>query len=78
MEISKLNTFLTVVRSGSFHSAADELYLSSSTVSKHIAAIESELSVVLLKRTLKGVELTGDGKRLFPYIQKIIRNYTID
>lgn len=64
MNLRQLEVFLAVANSGSFSRAAEEVLLTQSTVSQHVAALESELGVRLFDRTGRGAELT-DGGQLF-------------
>lgn len=64
MNLRQLEIFVAVADSGSFSRAAEEVLLTQSTVSQHIAALENELGVRLFDRTGRGAELT-DGGRLF-------------
>lgn len=61
MDVRLLQTFSTLADTLSFSRTAELLYLSHSTVSKHIAALENELGVPLLKRNTRSVELTRAG-----------------
>lgn len=72
MDIRQLEAFASTARHRSFSEAAKELYLSQPTVSAHIRALEQELHVRLINRTTKGFELTGNGRRLFAYAQRIL------
>ena len=45
----------------SFTKAADELAVTPAAVGQQIRALEDMLGVVLFRRTLKGLELTGEG-----------------
>lgn len=70
--IKNLEVFLTVVERRSFSLAANELYLSQSTVSSAISALEKTLGVQLLVRNARRkVELTEEGERLYPMAKRI-------
>lgn len=57
--------FVQVVEDGSFSKAADNLGITSSVVSKHIARLENELGVQLLFRTTRSIRLSEAGKVLY-------------
>jgi DNA-binding transcriptional LysR family regulator len=57
-----LRYILAVHRHGSLARAAKALGLNKSTISRRIAAIESELGVVLMQRTAAGYEFTAAGE----------------
>jgi DNA-binding transcriptional LysR family regulator len=64
----RLRAFSAVVRRGSFSRAADELYISQPAISKHVAALERELGVLLVQRGRAGAVLTEQGERLADYV----------
>jgi DNA-binding transcriptional LysR family regulator len=64
MELEHLRIFAAAAESGSFSRAAARLYISHSTVSRAVAALETELDAVLFLRDSRGVALTGAGEEL--------------
>lgn len=72
MEINYLKEFVVLAQTGNFMEAADILYSSQSTLSKHIKSMESELGVPLFDRTTRKVALSKYGQLLLPYASKII------
>ncbi len=66
MKIDELSTFVAVAESGSFSTAASQLYLTQPAVSKRIAALESSLGVRLFDRIGKSISLTEAGLQLLP------------
>lgn len=64
MELEQLRIFTAVARYGGFSAAARKLYISHSTTSRAVAALEAELGVRLFKRSSHNVALTGAGKVL--------------
>ena len=75
MNIDKYKTFLACVEARTFYEAADLLFTTPSTVSKHIAALEKELGCVLFDRTPKGLILTEEGEKRVPSIRQIVTSY---
>ena len=65
MELKQLESYVAVVRYGSFTKAADVLFTSQPTVSAHIRSLEEELETRLLLRTTKAIEMTEKGKELY-------------
>lgn len=57
------------MRTGSFRSAAREVYLSQPSVSTHIAKLERELGLTLFERGSDGTRLTEDGERMVPHLR---------
>lgn len=72
MEINYLKDFVMLAQIRHFQEAADMLFISQSTLSKHIKAIESELGQELFIRSRKRTELTEFGKEFLPYAQKML------
>ncbi len=60
-----LYEFAVVARRQNMAAAALELGLSTSSLARHMAALESELRANLLERTASGVRLTEDGRYTF-------------
>src|SRR4029453_12815796 len=65
---ARLRAFAAVARTHSFSRAAEALHVSQPAISKHIAALEAELSTKLLVRTRTGAELTSGGKVVADYV----------
>lgn len=73
--VKNLEVFLTVVEKNSFSQAAAELYLSQSTVSTAISTLETTLGATLLVRNARRkVELTEDGRLLYPIARRIVES----
>lgn len=64
MELETLRIFAAVARTRSFTKGARSLYISHSTTSRAIRALEEELGVTLLKRDNRIQELTPAGELL--------------
>lgn len=75
MEINRLKTFLIIVKTGSFKSAAERLFLSPRAVSKQMDQLENELSVKLFVRQRNNTELTEQGKSFIVAAQDIVNIY---
>jgi DNA-binding transcriptional LysR family regulator len=57
----RLLIFEAVVRAGSFSAAAARLHLSQPSVSRHVAALEQDCRLPLLRRTHRALQLTSEG-----------------
>jgi DNA-binding transcriptional LysR family regulator len=64
MNLTRLQTFVEVVRSGTFAGAAEALTFTPSAVSQQMAKLEAELGAPLLVRDARGVSLTAAGQVL--------------
>ena len=72
MELSDLLTFAAVARTGGITRAATELNTVQSNVTQRIKAMEAEIGNALFERHSRGMTLTGAGRRLLPYAQKMM------
>jgi DNA-binding transcriptional LysR family regulator len=64
-DIRHLRSFICVAEYLNFTKAAEQLYVSQSTLSKHIAELEEQVGVQLFIRTHHSVQLTPPGAMLF-------------
>ncbi|MCH1971503.1 LysR family transcriptional regulator [Muricomes sp. OA1] len=67
--------FLAVVKYKTFTQASDELYISQSSLSKQIKALELELGHTLFNREAKENTLTAEGERFLVYANKFSKDY---
>jgi molybdate transport repressor ModE-like protein len=65
---ARLRAFAAIARRGSLSAAAEELYVSQPAVSKHLAALESEVGRPLVTRGREGARLTAAGEVLADYV----------
>jgi len=75
MDIEKYRTFITAAECTSFASAAEKLFLTTPTVTKHIYALERETGVGLFERTPQGVRLTEEGEKRIELARQIVSCY---
>lgn len=71
MELSDLLTFSAVARLGGITRAAEELNTVQSNVTQRVKALEAEIGTALFERHSRGMTLTGAGRRLLPYADKM-------
>ncbi|EJN13971.1 transcriptional regulator [Bradyrhizobium sp. YR681] len=71
MELSDIQTFAAVARTGGITRAAEELNTVQSNVTQRVKALEAEMGTPLFERHSRGMTLTGAGKRLLPYAQRM-------
>ena len=64
MDLEKLRIFLTVAECRSFSLGAKRLYISHSTTSRAVSALEEELGVPLIRRDNRVLGLTPAGEIL--------------
>lgn len=69
--MNRYKAFITVLDTGSFSRAADELGYTQSAVSQMIKSLEEDFSTTLLIRSRYGLSLTDNGEELLPYIRAV-------
>jgi DNA-binding transcriptional LysR family regulator len=67
-----LRTFLEVAKTRHFGRAAENLYLTQSTVSARIKHLEELLGVVVFSRQRNNILLTSAGERLLPHAENLL------
>jgi DNA-binding transcriptional LysR family regulator len=72
MDISVLQTFIEVVRKGSFAAVARGQNLDPSSISRSISGLEQELGIRLFQRTTRKLSLTEAGMTYFQRIEPLI------
>ncbi len=71
MQLNQFRYLIAVDKFGSISRAAQELYISQSTISISLIRLEEELGAVLLNRSKRGVSLTPEGKTVLECAQAI-------
>ena len=66
-----MESFVRVVRAGSFTIAAGQLGLSRALVSRHVSGLERRLGVRLLNRSTRSVSLTEEGTVYLEFCEKV-------
>ncbi|WP_170289626.1 LysR family transcriptional regulator [Cytobacillus depressus] len=72
MEIQQLRAFLSVAQTKNFTKSAELMFISQSTVTMRIKALEQALGKQLFERDNRQVLLTTTGKELLDYAKRII------
>lgn len=73
MDSQALQAFLAVADSGSFTTAAEQLFITQPAVSKRISQLEQQLNTTLFDRLGRQVQLTEAGKLLLPRARQVLR-----
>ncbi|KOO16650.1 hypothetical protein AKJ18_00850 [Vibrio xuii] len=76
-QLTSMKTFVTVVQSGSFSSAAEVLGISSTMVGKHIKSLETNLAIKLLNRTTRKQSLTESGNLYYEHCTEILEKIRV-
>jgi len=72
MNLERLKIFQKVAELGSFTGAAESLYMTQPSISKHIKALEEFYHTPLFVRTGHGINLTPAGDKLLVYVNEIV------
>ena len=73
MYVDHIRTFLEVASAGSFQLAAEKLFVTQSTVSARIKALEDSLNRPLFIRKRNGIEMTSGGQRFHPHALTVVQ-----
>ncbi len=68
-----MESFVRVVRAGSFSVAASQLGLSRALVSRHVGNLEARLGVRLLNRSTRSLNLTDEGRSYLSFCEQLFR-----
>ncbi len=71
MELKYVQEFVTLTEYMNFSNAAEEMFMSQSTLSKHIRTLEGELGGTLFNRTTRSIALTELGYAFLPYARTL-------
>lgn len=75
MDIEKIREFLVITECKDLLEAGDCLYISPSTLSRHIKVLETELGEPLFTRTPRSLILNENGALFLPYAKQIVKAY---
>jgi DNA-binding transcriptional LysR family regulator len=71
-DLDEMLVFVRVAERGSFSAAARALGMTTSAISKRIAAIEAKLRTQLVRRTTRQLSLTEAGRALHARLQRVL------
>ncbi|MCD8100428.1 MAG: LysR family transcriptional regulator [Oscillospiraceae bacterium] len=75
MEIEYLRQFIVLAKRLNFTAAADSLFITQSALSRHMASLEQELDIKLLRRNTQSVSLTPAGEMFRDRIDALLDDY---
>lgn len=75
MNINQIQYFLAIVKTKSFSEAAYDLFISQSSISKQIKALEDELGISLFNRNSSQRTLTPAGKVFYIYAKSVYEQH---
>ncbi len=73
MTIEQMREFVVLAEERNYLVAADMLFSTQATLSRHIMAMEKELGFPLFTRSTKKIELTHEGSRFLVYARKAMQ-----
>src|SRR5438876_11761609 len=73
-----MESYVRVVRAGSFTIAANQLGLSRALVSRHIGDLETRLGVRLLNRTTRSLHPTEEGRSYLEFCEQVFRQIEVN
>lgn len=74
LDIREIKYFAACVQTGSFSKAAETLFTTQSSVSKVIKGMEDEMGVLLFERLSKGIRMTREAEKMYPYAMAVLEN----
>lgn len=72
MNTKRLETFLAIVRRGSFVVASEQLAMTQAAISQRIRELETELGFEVFDRARRQAVLTPAGRSLIPYAEAVV------
>lgn len=69
-----MESFVRVVRAGSFTIAASQLGMSRALVSRHVSDLEGRLGVRLLNRSTRSLSLTEEGRSYLEFCEQLFQS----
>lgn len=75
MNLTFLQTFLTVLETGNLNKAAERLHVTQSTVTARLDALEDALDCQLLVRSRRGTRMTRAGFELRPHAELMVNGW---
>ena len=73
MTVEQMREFAVLAEERNYLVAADKLYETQATLSRHIMAMEEELGFLLFNRSTKKIELTPEGNRFLIYARNAVK-----
>ncbi|MGN1003438.1 MAG: LysR family transcriptional regulator [Oscillospiraceae bacterium] len=75
MEVKLMKEFIVLAETCNFQEAAERLYISASSLSKHVKTMEEEFGVPLFDRTTRNVKLNKCGETFYEYAKQMVKLY---
>jgi len=75
VNIRQIRAFLAVISAGGFTRASELLNISQPALTVRIRQLEEQIGVRLIDRSARTLELTREGREIFPAFQKLIKDF---
>lgn len=75
MTLAQLKYAITVANANSMNEAAKTLFVSQPSLSAAIKELETEIGMVLFRRTNRGISLTPEGEEFIGYARQVVEQY---
>lgn len=75
LDIKEISYFVKVAELQNITSAAEELYITQPSLSRHLLKLETDLQIQLFNRSKTGVTLTEKGARFYQYCLELLDSY---
>jgi len=73
MELKYIREFVSLAETGNYFETAERLFITTSSLSRHIKALEEELGMPLFDRTTRKVVLNRHGRLFLPYAKQFVK-----
>jgi len=74
LDTKEIQCFAACAQTGSFSKAAEKLFTTQSSVSKIVKAMEEKTGMVLFERLSKGIRMTPEAEKIYPYAISVLEN----
>ncbi|CEO39785.1 LysR family transcriptional regulator [Photobacterium kishitanii] len=78
LPLNSLRAFFAAAKHQNFTKAAQELCVTQTAVSQQVKGLESKLGITLFNRMPRGISLTMEGVRLFPVVEKVFSDLSLN
>lgn len=73
MELKYIREFVSLAETSNYFETAERLFITTSSLSRHIKALEEELGMPLFDRTTRKVVLNRHGQLFLPYAKQFVK-----
>lgn len=74
LDTKEIQCFVACAQTGSFSKAAEKLFTTQSSVSKIVKAMEEKTGCLLFERMSKGIRMTSEAEKMYPYALSVLDN----